>query len=428
MGHAQTLMDPPDTTLPAASDSAQVAQPLWETHSTSKIMMVDDEPINIKVICKLLKMAGYTNFTTTTDPTQAIELIRGEKPDVLLLDIVMPKVSGMEILRRLSADPALMRMPVIILTATSDLETKHQALLLGATDFLNKPADFTELFARVRNALAAKAYHDRLADHAEELERQVQERTAELTISRREAIQCLARAAECRSDLTSQHSARVSAYSGIIARAIGLDEQTAESIELAALLHDVGKIGLPDSVLKHVDRLSLEELDLLKKHGVASPKSAPRMLLEEETTFKSHTLAGARIMAVGKSRVLELAATIAMSHHEKWDGSGYPLGLRGASIPLEGRIVAVANALDLLSTAHGGRAPFPEEECFAIMADGSGTHFDPDVVQVLLQKWREMHQVGDSHAAPTEAQRTPETMEMLAPDLIPCAPLQSRRP
>jgi putative two-component system response regulator len=404
MGLADPLVDPLDTPLPAGADIVPVNESGWETHGTSKIMIVDDEPIVVKVTCKFLKAAGYANFITTTEPTQAMELIRRTNPDVLLLDIVMPRVSGMEILRQLSADPVLMRLPVIILTALSDPDTKHQALLLGAIDFLNNPADFTELFARVRNALAIKAYQDRLANYAQELEHRIEQRTAELAVSRLEVIQCLARAAECRTDLARQHSTRVSAYSGAIARGMGMDEQSAESIELAALLHDVGKIGFPDSVLKHADRFTLDELDLLKKHGVAGLETASRISPEEATTIKSHTLAGSRIMAVGKSRVLELAAIVAMSHHEKWDGSGYPLGLRGANIPLEGRIVAVADTFDLLTTKLYNRSPFSEKECFAIMADGSGTHFDSKVLEALFQRWPEILQIKAKYSGPRQAE------------------------
>ncbi len=208
---------------------------------------------------------------------------------------------------------------------------------------------------------------------------------------------------ECRTDLTKQHCTRVSGYAGIIARGLGLDEPAVECIELATLLHDVGKIGFSDSLLDHANWISQEEFDLLQKHGIAPLQTPPQMSEQETATFKSHTLAGSRILAVGKSRILELAAIIAMSHHEKWDGSGYPLGLGGDNIPLEGRIVAVANAFDLLSTKQCHREAFSGMECYAILADNSGTHFDPKVLEALVLRSSEILQLKAGYAVTRRA-------------------------
>ena len=309
----------------------------------------------------------------------------------------MPGMSGLEILKQLRADPLLIRVPIIILTANSDPVTKCQTLLWGATDFLNKPADPTELAARVRNVLMVKAYHDHLASYAQELEHRVRECTEELAICRLEVIQCLARAVECRTDLTRQHSVRVSDYAGAIAEELGMDEQAVECLRLAALLHDVGKIGFPDAELDRAGGLSLEERDLLRTHGVPCQPTPVRVVEEELAAYKGHTIAGSRIMAVGRLRVLEMAAIIAMSHHEKWDGSGYPIGMAGKNIPLESRIVAVANAFDLLSTAQRHRPAFSDEECLAILADGGGKHFDPDVLAAFVSKWPDIQCIKQRH-------------------------------
>ncbi len=419
MGHTDSPASPPNSVAAVPTGPIQVDESLAGAHGSAKIMIVDDEPINIGVTRKYMKMAGYTNFTVTTEATEAMEIIRRELPDVLLLDIVMPRVSGLEILGQLRADPALMRLPVIILTVMSDLDTKHHALLSGATDFLNKPLDFTELVARVRNVLMVKAYYDYLAHHAQDLECQIQERTAELATSRLEVIQCLARAAECRTDLTKLHSTRVSAYAGVVARGLGLDDQAVESLELAALLHDVGKIGFSDAVLGHAGRFTQEESDLLQKHGALRRPSRPHVSQEESAAYKLHTLAGSRIMAVGKSRILELAATIAMSHHEKWDGTGYPFGLSGENIPLESRIVAVANVFDLLSTKQCHRPAFSEDECFAIIADGSGTHFDPAVLEAFERTRPEILQIKARHFGTHDAAKSAETSDPSVSGVIP---------
>ena len=396
MGQADASACPQGTAVHADSHSTRVDESQARTEGTSTIMIVDDEPVNIAVTRKYLKLAGYVNFVVTTDPTRALELARREDPDVVLLDIVMPGMSGLAVLKQLRADSALTRLPIIILTADCDPATKRQAFLWGATDFLNKPANPAELAARVRNVLTVKQYHDHLASHAQELERRVQQRAEELAACRQEVIQCLARAAECRTDVTKQHSIRVSEYAGVIAEGLGMDDRAVESLKLATLLHDVGKIGFPDAALDPAGELSLEERELLEMHGVVLP--ADRCPVENESAvYASHTIAGSRIMAVGKWRVLEMAASIAMSHHEKWDGSGYPFGMAGARIPLEARIVAVANAFDLLSTKKRRRPAFSNADCLAIMADGEGKHFDPQVIEAFLRKWPEIQQTRERY-------------------------------
>ena len=201
-----------ESIIPAPADET-------DPRATAKIAMVDDEPINIKVVRKHLQTAGYQNFVTTTDSTTAFDLIRQEMPDVILLDVMMPKVNGIEILRAIRADNRLRHIPVIILTASTDAQTKLHALDAGATDFLAKPVDPNDLVPRIRNALIVKAHHDHLSRYSEQLERQVRARTAELEVSRVQVILCLARAAEYRDDTTGQHVIRVGRYVTIISGA-----------------------------------------------------------------------------------------------------------------------------------------------------------------------------------------------------------------
>jgi putative two-component system response regulator len=348
------------------------------------LMIVDDEPINIKVLQKYLKMAGYSRFVTTSDSTSVLGRIRTSPPHVLLLDVMMPDVNGLEILRQIRASASLDYFPVLILTASDSDETRVRALELGATDFLSKPVNPSELVARVRNALLVKAHHDHLKRYSKELENQVRRRTAELAASRLELIHCLARAAEYRDNETGHHVMRVGCYAGMIARKLGLDADLAELIEHAAPLHDMGKIGIPDDILLKPGKLTPEEYEVMQRHSVFGKRTFEPMTSEEWGAFKSHTYLGEQIMGMDSSPLIAMAAKIALTHHEKWDGSGYPLGLAGEEIPLAGRITAVADVFDALSSHRPYKPAWPLERCFAAMAEGRGTHFDPVVLDAFM--------------------------------------------
>jgi putative two-component system response regulator len=358
--------------------------PMAGSHATAKIMIVDDEPINIKVVRKYLKDAGFQNFAATSDDLDAMRLLREERPDLLLLDIVMPHIGGLEILRALRNDPRHSAVPVIILTAVEERQVKAAALELGASDFLTKPVDPTELVPRVRNVLAVKAYQDHLRGYAAELERQVQQRTTELAASRLEVIHCLGRAAEYRDNDTGLHVVRVGLYAGVIARRLGLDPATAELIEHAAPMHDVGKIGIPDAVLLKPGKLDADEFEIIRRHCEFGQKIVAEAPADERRTVFSHTQMGAKIMGGTSSPTLRMAGRIAMTHHEKWDGSGYPLGLKGEAIPVEGRITAVADVFDALASKRPYKDALPLDRCFEILEEGRGTHFDPHVLDAFL--------------------------------------------
>jgi putative two-component system response regulator len=351
---------------------------------TQKIVIVDDEPFNLMVLAKHLRNAGFANIATISDARAAVSQIVADPPGILLLDVVMPHVSGLDILRRLRPTERSDFFPVLILTAASDSETKRTALELGATDFLPKPVDPHELVPRVRNALVMKAYQDRLKDHAEELERQVAARTAELEASRREVVHCLARAAEYRDDVTGRHVVRVGRYAGVIARKLGIGEKQSDVIELAAQLHDVGKIGIPDSILNAPGKLDPEQFAMMQRH-CAYAKNILTPLSDRETrSLQAHAHLGAELLNVSSSPMLVVAARIAQTHHEHWDGSGYPLGLAGEEIPLEGRIVAVADVFDALSSPRSYKEAFPREQCFQLLDERRGTQFDPQVLDAFV--------------------------------------------
>ncbi len=246
------------------------------------------------------------------------------------------------------SDPDVSAIPVIILTANDDRATRLEALNRGATDFLQKPVDPSELAARVRNLLMVKAYHDHLRNHSRTLEDAVRARTMELEDSRRDVIRCLARAAEFRDDDTGHHVLRVGRYARLIGAELGLDPAYLEVLESAAQLHDVGKIGIPDAILLKAGPLTPEEVERMRKHCNHGKRIIELRREEEGARWRAHTEIGARILESGHSDVLKLAMRIALTHHERWDGTGYPLGLAGEDIPLEGRITAVADVFDAL--------------------------------------------------------------------------------
>jgi putative two-component system response regulator len=340
-----------------------------------KILVVDDEEFNVFVFGKYLRNAGYKNLVLTSDSTQTLGLIAQEKPDLLLLDLMMPRVTGVDILAELACDKRFAHLPVLVLTASSDSQIKQTALNLGALDFLTKPIDQHDLISRVRNALLSKSFQDRLARYAQDLEGTVRQRTLDVVASRREVVYCLARAAEFRDDNTGRHVIRVGKYVGVLARRVGFSPKDVDLLEMAALLHDIGKIGIPDNILKKAGKLSAEEYATMQRH-CAMGLHILRPMNEELTEKKP--------AAQPTSPLLALAGRIAATHHEKWDGSGYPLGLKGEQIPIEGRMTAVADVFDSLSSARAYKPAYPLEKCFSMLREGSGQHFDPKMVEIFF--------------------------------------------
>ena len=349
----------------------------------AKIMIVDDGPLDTAMLELQLAEAGFSAIQSVTDPKATFDMIRSEQPDVLLLDIVMPEVDGFEILAAVQQSQILAPLPVIILTASTTAETKLKALELGATDFLSKPVDPSELLLRLRNTLATKAFQDHLKNQSAELEREVQRRTRELERARKEAMFCLARAAEFRDDDTGRHVLRVGRYAGLIAAQLGFSKEAVEMLEQAAQLHDVGKIGISDTILLKAGKLDPSEFELMKQHCDFGKKIIEPMSDEEWKIVQRHTDVGSTIMEISSSPVMKMAGVIAQTHHEKWNGTGYPHGLAGEDIPIEGRITAVADVYDALSSPRSYKEPFPLEKCLTIMEEGRGQHFDPRVLDAF---------------------------------------------
>lgn len=347
--------------------------------ASSTIVIVDDIPINVKVARAHLESAGYRNFVTLTDPAEALTAIYHSNPDVVLLDIMMPGISGLEILQDIRANPQTEHLPVLVLSGAESRDLKNQALLLGATDFLSKPIDIDELLPRVRNSLLMKTYED-------DLRAQVVQRTAELEQAHYELIHCLARAAEFRDGDTGAHIVRVGKYAAIIADELGMEPEEINRLQQAATLHDVGKIGIPDAILQKEGKLTDDEYENMQRHCGLGGQVLNQDLHRTGIALTNHPTIGAQIMAVCSSPIIVLARTIALTHHERWDGNGYPLGLGGENIPIEGRITAVADVFDALSSRRPYKKAFSLDKCLSILDEESGSHFDPRIVSAFLNR------------------------------------------
>ncbi len=376
-----------ETSAPIEQICQQAQNSVELNVNASSVTIIDDEPSTVAIVKAYLKQGGFERLSTLTDPTLAFDHILENGPDLVLLDFRMPGMDGIEILKQLRGHERTRSIPVIFLTSSTETKIKVDALNLGANDFLHKPVNASELLARVRNTLMAKAHVDLLAGYSAKLEHEVQLRTQQLVASRREAIQCLARAAEIRDDVTGKHVLRVGRYAAIIAKELGFSGDQIVDLEHAAQLHDVGKIGVPDAILNKPDRLTEDEFEAIKGHC-----SAGSRIIRDESgnnSRVSNELIG-EFLDECSSPVMRLAALVAESHHEKWDGSGYPRGLKGEEIPLEGRITAICDVFDAVSTSRPYKEAYPLERCFQIIEEGKGTHFDPKVVEAFFARETEI--------------------------------------
>lgn len=369
----------------AGDDGRPWTQPPVKQNN-QQIFIIDDEELNIRVARKYLRMSGFNRVDSTTDPGEAVSRIKREQPDLVLLDIMMPEISGLDILRELRTDEMCRHLPVIILTAHVEDEIKREAIEIGANDFLSKPIDPIELLPRVRNLLSLREHQRWLENTSETLEREVQRRTAALVRAEQNIVNCLARAAEYRDNETGRHVIRVGHYAALIAEALGMDANYCALIMEAAKLHDVGKIGIPDSILLKTGKLDPDEFRMMQKHCGMGLQVLTQITQEDIQYVRSHVQMGASILDVIDSPLLAMASQIAMTHHEKWDGTGYPFGLSCEQIPLEGRITAVGDVFDALSSRRPYKPAFPLEKCYAILKEGRGTHFDPRVLDAFLAR------------------------------------------
>jgi putative two-component system response regulator len=326
------------------------------TEQRASILVVDDTPENIDILVAILK--DDYQVRAARNGEQALKLVRHKNPpDLILLDIMMPGIDGYEVCRELKADPSTCHIPVIFVTAKITSQEETQGLELGAVDYITKPVSPPVVKARVRTHLA-------LYDQNRELARKVREQTRTINDTRLKIIQRLGRAAEYKDDVTGMHVIRMSHYARLLGVAAGMSEQMADTLLDAAPMHDIGKIGVPDSILQKTSALDEAEWAIMK----------------------THTDMGVAIIGEDDSELLQMAATVAATHHEYWDGSGYPRGLAGEDIPLVGRIVAIADVFDALTSQRPYKPAWPVEQAVAELRQRAGSQFDPRLTELFLQQ------------------------------------------
>ena len=350
------------------------------------LLVVDDNATNLVLFRHLLQKLDGAEVQSFADPVQALRWCAEHEPDLILLDYMMPVIDGLEFIRRLRVIPNRAEVPVVMVTADTESDVRHQALELGAQDFLTKPVDKVELTARVRNLLALRKSQQQLANRALWLAGEVRKATAEIAAREKEAILRLSRAAEYRDPETGMHLLRMSNYTRLIAAQLGLPLAEQELLLDAAPMHDIGKVGMPDQILLKPGRLTPEEFGIMKQHATI----------------------GYEILRDSVSPLLQCAAGLALSHHEKYDGSGYPQGLAGERIHLYGRIVAVADVFDALTSERPYKRAWPTADAVELLKKDAGSHFDPRCVEAFLAAWPSVMEIRSrfsdpAHLAPTMA-------------------------
>ncbi|MBC8290407.1 MAG: response regulator [Planctomycetes bacterium] len=363
----------------------------------AKVLIVDDEPYSILVIRKFLQRTGHQELLTATGVDETLDALRNELPDVVLLSSHLGgSPDGLNVLRFMAGDPVLSTIPAIVMTAAADSGIRTEASRLGAADVLNKPVEPSELLLRVRNVLAANSHFDNLTNLAAQVGLEVRRRTDELAQSRERMIFSLARAAEFRDNETGNHVIRVGRFSWLIARQLGFSEAQADTLELAAQLHDIGKIGIPTNILHKPGKLDDDEYNFMKQHCRFGQQIIEGSPVQQSPVSDFHFECGTR-PEVGTSPLMEMASRVSLTHHERWDGAGYPLGLAKEEIPIEGRIVSVADVFDALSCSRAYKEAFPREKCFEILKDGRDTQFDGRVLDAFLNSTHQIIQVQNEY-------------------------------
>lgn len=329
------------------------------------ICVVEDNAINLSVLVAVLSRLPGVHVQGFADPLLALEGCGSKVFDLVLVDYVMPAMNGVDFVRTLRWSDGYRHVPVVMITADNDPGLRLRAVEAGATDFLNKPIDPQELKVRASNLLSLREAQLALTDKARLLSAEVHKATEKLIRQEEEVIWRLARAIELRDGGTGAHISRVATIAEAIARHLGLSDEACRMIYLAAPLHDVGKIGIPDAILNKPGRLSDTEMAVMR----------------------NHTEIGLHILAEAESELLRVAAEIAGSHHERWDGTGYPARLSGAAIPIAARIVAVADVFDALCTKRPYKRAWSLDEARAEIRAQSGAHFDPQCVCAFEAAW-----------------------------------------
>ncbi len=336
-----------------------------------RILIVDDSRSSLAFLKHVVGQLGQSGMECLLNPVDALRRADEVQFDLVIVDNIMPGMDGVELTRRLRARENYRLVPIVMVTSMDDPQLRLGAIAAGATDFVHKPFDVTELQARVRNLLALRHAQCELADRAQWLAREVEVATRHLVAREEEIIWRLARAIEYRDGDTGEHVSRVAQISRIIAEGIGLSAERCRMIYLAAPLHDIGKIGIADAILSKPGKLTPEEIGIMRQH----------------------VSIGARILENGSSEIIRTAELIAQSHHERWDGAGYPDRLSGTDIPIEARVVAIADVFDALCSERPYKRAWTVAEAYSEVVKLAGTHFDPACVAAFETRWPEISEL-----------------------------------
>lgn len=341
---------------------------------TSQVIIVDDQSAGRRILEQVIRSIGLAvDIAVFDDPVSALQRIHAQTPDLILTDYMMPGMDGVVFTRHVRKIPACADVPLVVVTVVEDQRIRYEAFDAGATDFLNRPIDQYECRARCRNLLILRRQQKVIQDRARLLEIQVALATQEILARERETLLRLAKAGEYRDEGTGNHVLRIARYCRIMAETMGLPQARCDDIEIAAPMHDIGKVGIPDSILLKPARLTDTEFAVIRQHPCI----------------------GYEILKESPSHFLQLGATIALSHHEKFDGTGYPQGQRGESIPIEARIVAVADVFDALVSKRPYKPSWSVEASVNYLCDLSGTHFDPQCVETFVHRIEDMRRIDE---------------------------------
>jgi putative two-component system response regulator len=345
----------------------------------SVVLVADDEDRNVQMLEMLLQTDGYSTIAAQSG-IEALALAAEQLPDLIIVDAIMAKVDGFETVRRLKADPRTSVIPIIMITALDDRESKLRGLGAGAEEFLSKPVDGAEVTVRVRNLLRLKEHGDLLRNYNDSLEQQVKERTMQLEEAYRDTVFTLVRASEHKDEETGHHIRRISYYCRLLAAEMGMTGEFVDAIYHSSPMHDIGKIGIPDHILLKPGQLTEQEWSIMK----------------------THCELGANILALGRSPYTRMGADIALNHHERWDGSGYPNGRKGENIPLAARIMQICDVYDALRSRRPYKSPFDHARSVTIISQGDGhtmpDHFDPAVLASFLTHSGHFDAIYEQHA------------------------------